>query len=168
MPMSKIEIPESKRSFVINNEHADMIVNDLLQGNYEELGKIFTDLVNYNLYGDEAISEYKTDDRTVRTARRLLKSDSENYITNWISRSQQNSKNRTSKQIPERAEIEDYARAKGYDVNIVIGWAIDMSHKDWKDNNDEPIKYWKKALDAYMKGVTKNRLDNMAKNLTRK
>lgn len=154
-----------KTSFVINNEHADMIVNDLLAGEYETLGRIFADLVNYNLFGDESIVENAGDDRAERTARRLLKSDSEHYISNWLAKSEQNAKNRTSRQEPSIDEILDYARAKGYDQNTVKGWAIDQAHKGWKDQDGETIKYWKRTLDSYMRAVNKNLLNNMARSI---
>ena len=165
--MSEFKLPKSKRSFVINSEHADMIVNDLLAGEYEMLGKIFTDLVNYNLYGDESLIESASEDRTDRTARRLLRYDSEQYITNWIAKSEQNAKNRTGGTEPSRDEIIDYARAKGYDEQIAIGWAIEQSHKDWKDRDGKPVKYWRKTLDAYMRAVGKKRIEDMTKGIIR-
>ena len=154
-----------KKSFVINNEHADMICNDLLAGDYETLGRIFVDLVNFNLFGDESIVENAGDDKAERTARRLLKSDSEHYISNWIARSEQNAKNRTSRQEPSIDEILDYARVKGYDQNIVKGWAIDQAHKGWKDKDGEPVRYWKKTLDSFMRAVSRKQLDNMARSI---
>ena len=156
--MSNFEIPSTKKSFVINSEHADMIVNDLMQGDYEALGRIFTDLVNFNLYGDMAITETVDGDKAERTARRLLKSDSEHYIKHYVAKSEQNAKNRTARQYPNNAEIKDYARAKGYDEQIVMDWCIEQAHKDWLDQNGEPIKYWKKTLDAYMRGVMQNKI----------
>ncbi len=165
----KIEkIPETRNSFVINNEHADMIVNDLLQGDYEALGHIFTDLVNLNLYGDYAIIENLDDkDKAERTARKLLKTDSEHYLNHFIARSEQNRTNRTAGQYPNNAEVKDYARAKGYDENIAVGWCIEQAQNDWKDQNGEPIKYWKKTLDAYMRGVARNRIKDMASTFSR-
>lgn len=158
MSDKNFEIPSTKKSFVINSEHADMIVNDLMQGDYETLGRIFTDLVNFNLYGDMAITDTVGDDKAERTARRLLKSDSEHYIKHYIARAEQNAKNRTARQYPDNAEIKDYARAKGYDENIVMEWCIEQAHKDWIDKDGEPIKYWKKTLDAYMRAVNQNRI----------
>ena len=152
------ETLKRKKSFVINNSHADLIVNDLLQGDYEALGRIFTDLVNYNLYGDESLTECECKDKAERSARKLLKADSELYIENWIAKSEQNAKNRKSGQEPTKDELLDYARAKGYDEQIVIGWAMEKAHNDWKDENGDPIKYWKKTLDAYMRGVNRNRI----------
>lgn len=157
-----------KKSFVINNEHADMIVNDLLQGEYETLGRIFADLVNYNLFGDESIIENSSDDKAERTARRLLRSDSEHYISNWLAKSEQNAKNRTSGQEPNIDEIVDYARAKGYDVNTVKGWAIEQAHNDWKDQNGKPIKYWRKTLDAYVNAINRNKINDMALGIGKK
>lgn len=154
-----------KKSFVINSEHADMIVNDLLQGDFETLGRIFTDLVNYNLFGDESITESASEDKAERTARRLLRSDSEHYISNWLAKSEQNAKNRTSGQEPTNEEIREYARSKGYDENTVIGWAMEQAHRGWVDQNGEPVKYWKKTLDAYMRGVSKKMLENMARRI---
>ena len=167
MSKSNIEIPSTRKSFVINSEHADMIVNDLLQGDYEALGRIFTDLVNLNLYGDMSIIENLDGDKAERTARRLLKSDSEHYIAHYKARSEQNSKNRTAKQYPDNAEIKDYARAKGYDENIVMEWCLNQAHNDWLDQNGEPIKYWKKTLDAYMRGVMQNKIKASMKDMFR-
>lgn len=160
--MDKVEIPETRKSFVINSEHADMIVNDLMQGDYEALGRIFTDLVNLNVNGDLSITETACESKAERTARRLLKSDSEHYIAHYKARSEQNAKNRTSNQQPAREEILDYARAKGYirnldDEQVVVGWAMEQAQRDWKDRNGEPIKYWKKTLDAYMVAVMKKK-----------
>ncbi len=160
--MSKIEIPKNKKTFVINSEHADMIVNDLLQGDYETLGRIFTDLVNYNLTGDEQIIEITCEDKAERTARRLFKSDSEHYITHYTDRSKQNAKNRTAGQYPDDLEIKDYARAKNYDEQIVLDWCIKQAHNNWKDQNGEPIRYWKKTLDKYMQGVNRKKIEQMA------
>ena len=158
--MSNFEIPSTRKSFVINSEHADMIVNDLMQGDYEALGRIFTDLVNFNLYGDLTITETECNDKIERSARKLLKSDSEHYITHYIARSEQNAKNRTASQYPDDAEIKDYARAKGYDPNIVMDWCIKQAHNDWKDQNGQPIKYWKKTLDSYMQAVMRNKIND--------
>lgn len=167
--MSKeLKIPNTKREFVINCEHADMIVNDLLQGEYETLGRIFVDLVNFNLYGDLSITETECQDKADRTARRLLKADSERYIENWLSRSQKNSKNRKSGQQPDNAEVKDYARAKGYDENVAVGWALEQAKRDWTDTDGEPIKYWKQKLDAYMKAVNRNRIEEMTKTIGRR
>lgn len=166
--MSNSENLARKKSFVINNDHADMIVNDLLQGEYEALGRIFADLVNYNLYGDETITECECTDKAERTARRLLKADSEHYINNWLAKSEQNSKNRKGLedgQGPGREEILDYARAKGYDEQIAIEWALNRAKDDWKDNDGNPIRYWKKPLDAYMKAVNRNRIKEIAGNM---
>lgn len=163
--MSDFQIPPSKKSFVLNNEHCDMIVNDLLQGDYEALGRVFSDLVNYNLYGDLSITERECSDKAERTARRLLKTDSENYINNWIAKSEQNAKNRTSNQRPDNAEIKDYARAKGYDEQVAVAWAIEMAHKDWLDNNGDPIRYWKKALDGYVRGINKNKVNDTIRDI---
>jgi len=154
-----------KKSFVINSEHADSICNELLAGEYETLGRIFVDLVNYNLYGDETITETECTDKIERHARRLFKTDSENYIRNWLAKSEQNAKNRTSKQEPTRDELVAYANAKGYDEQTVIGWSIEQAQKNWLDPNGEPIKYWKKTLDAYMKGVNRNKLEEMVKGI---
>lgn len=167
MNKSDIEIPSTRKSFVINSEHADMIVNDLLQGDYETLGRIFTDLVNFNLYGDLTITETIGNDKADRTARRLLKSDSEHYIAHYKARSEQNAKNRTARQYPDDAEIKDYARAKGYDPNIVMDWCINQAHNDWLDKNGEPIKYWKKTLDSYMQAVMRNKVTAGMKDMFR-
>lgn len=166
--MSNFEIPSTKKSFVINSEHADMIVNDLMQGDYEALGRIFTDLVNFNLYGDLTITETVDGDKAERTARRLLKSDSEHYIKHYVAKSEQNAKNRTARQYPDNAEIKDYARAKGYDEQVVMDWCISQAHQDWKDQNGEPIKYWKKTLDAYMQAVNRKRIEDITKNIGRR
>lgn len=165
---NKLEIPSTKKSFVINSEHADMIVNDLMQGDYEALGRIFTDLVNYNLYGDLSITETMECDKAERTARRLLKSDSEHYISHYKARSEQNAKNRTSGQQPDKAEVRDYARAKGYDENIAIGWAIEQVQRDWKDQDGKPIQYWKKTLDAYMQAINRKRIEDMTKTFNKR
>ena len=157
-----------KKSFVLNSEHSDMIVNGLLKDDFETLGRIFTDLVNYNLYGDESIVENAGDDKAEIMARRLLRSDSEHYISNWLARSEQNAKNRTSGQEPSNDELMDYARAKGYDTNIVKGWAIDQAHRSWTDQDGNPIKYWKKTLDAYMRGVNRKRIEDMTKTIGRR
>lgn len=156
---------KNKQSFVINNEHADMIVNDLLKGDFEALGRIFTDLVNYNLYGDETIVEYECTDKAERTARRLLKVDSEHYIKSWLARSDQNAKNRKSGATPTNDEVRDYCKAKGYNEQIAIDWAFDKAHNNWCDDAGEPIKYWKKSLDAYMRGVTRNQLNDFGNSL---
>ena len=166
--MSNFEIPSTKKSFVINSEHADMIVNDLMQGDYEALGRIFTDLVNFNLYGDLSITETVDGDKAERTARRLLKSDSEHYIKHYVAKSEQNAKNRTARQYPDNAEIKDYARAKGYDEQIVMDWCITQAHNDWLDQNGQPIKYWKKTLDAYMQAVMRNKISDTLKDKFRK
>lgn len=168
MQVSNFEIPSTKKSFVINSEHADMIVNDLMQGDYEALGRIFTDLVNFNLYGDLTITETVDGDKAERTARRLLKSDSEHYIKHYKAKSEQNAKNRLSGQRPDNAEIKDYARAKGYDENIVMEWCINQAHNDWLDQNGEPIKYWKKTLDAYMQAVMRNKINDAMKDKFRR
>ena len=167
--MSKeFNIPNTKREFVINSEHADMIVNGLLKDDFETLGRIFADLVNYNLYGDESIVENAGEDKAEIMARRLLRSDSERYIENWIARSQKNSKNRTSGQQPDNAEVKDYARAKGYDENVAVGWALEQAKRDWTDTDGKPIKYWKQKLDAYMKAVNRNRIEEMTKTIGRR
>ena len=166
--MSDFKIPDTKKSFVINSDHADMIVNDLMQGDYEALGRIFTDLVNFNLYGDMALVETESEDKAERSARKLLKSDSENYIKHYIARSEQNAKNRTAKQYPDNAEVKEYARSKGYDENIAIGWAIEQAQRDWTEPNGEPIKYWKKTLDAYMQGVMRNKINDALKDKFRR
>lgn len=165
--MSKFEIPSTKKSFVLNNEHADMIVNDLLQGEYETLGRIFTDLVNYNLYGDESIIESSGEDKAERTARRLLRSDSEQYISNWIARSQQNAKNRKSEQYPNNDEVREYARSKGYDEEVAMSWCMEKTRNDWIGQDGKPIKYWKKNLDSYMQGINRNRINEMSRNIGR-
>jgi hypothetical protein len=152
-----------KKSFVINNSHADLIVNDLLEGDFETLGRIFTDLVNYNLFGDESLTENASGDKADRSARRLLREDSENYITSWLAKSEQNEKNRKGGQEPTDEEIKDYARSKGYNEQIAIEWAITQAHNGWKDPSGEPIKYWKKTLDAYMRGVVRNMGNNIGK-----
>lgn len=163
------ELLKRKQSFVLNNEHSDMIVNDLLQGEYEILGRIFTDLVNYNVHGDESIVDLDdTMDKAERTARRLFKVDSENYINHWIGRSQQNAKNRTSGQEPDQEELLSYARSKGYDEQTVIKWSIEQAHRDWTDQNGDPIKYWRKTLDSYMKAVNRNRLRDMTNGIGRR
>ena len=163
-----IEIPETRHTFVINNEHADLIVNDLLEGDFEALGRIFTDLVNFNLYGDYSIIEnIENADKAERSARKLFKSDSEHYIQNFKARSEQASKNRTSGQQPDNAEVRDYARAIGYDENVAVDWAIQTAQRGWTDKNGDPIKYWKKALDAYMRGIAKNRIMDMTSTIGR-
>lgn len=167
MSKSNIEIPSTRKSFVINSEHADMIVNDLMQGDYEALGRIFTDLVNYNLYGDLTITETVCEDKAERSSRKLLKSDSEHYIQHYKARSEQNAKNRTARQYPDNAEIKDYARAKGYDENIVMEWCLNQAHNNWLDQNDEPIKYWKKTLDSYMQAVNRNKFKAGMKDMFR-
>lgn len=166
--MSKIEIPSTRKSFVINSEHADLIVNDLMQGDYEALGRIFTDLVNFNLYGDYQLIETETKDKAERSARKLLKADSEHYISNYKAKSEQNAKNRTSGQQPSRDELLDYARAKGYDEQMVIEWGMEQARKEWKDSNGEPVRYWKKTLDAYMQAVNRKRIEDMTKNFGRR
>lgn len=162
---NQIEIPSTRKSFVINSEHADMIVNDLLQGDYEALGRIFTDLVNFNLYGDFSIVETECNDKAERSARKLLKSDSEHYIAHYKGRSEQNAKNRLSGQRPDRDEVKEYARLKGYDENIAMEWCLQQATNDWLDNKGEPIKYWKKTLDAYMKAVNLNKLNSSMKGM---
>lgn len=157
----------NKKSFVINNDHADMIVNDLLQGDFETLGHIFVDLVNYNVWGDETLFSdvFEYDSKSEKVARRLFKADSENYINNWISRSEKNSKNRKGLedgQGPDLEELKDYARVKGYDEQAVTHWAIEKAHDNWKDSDGNPIRYWKKALDNYMRAVNRNRIAEMA------
>ena len=166
--MAKIEIPETKRSFVINSEHADMIVNDLLQGDYEALGRIFTDLVNFNLGYNEDLKDAPCEDKAERTARKLLKTDSEHYIRNWIGRSEQNSKNRTSGQYPNNDEVRNYAISKGYDPNIAVGWAIERAQNNWCDEQGQPIKYWKKCLDSYMQGVNRKKIEDLTRNIGRR
>lgn len=162
------DVPASKKSFVINSAHADMIVNDLLQGDYEALGRLFTDLVNFNIYGDYSIIENIDDlDRTERTARKLLQADSENYIEHFVAKSQQNAKNRTSGHQPTRDELIDYARAKGYDEQTVIGWGMEQAQREWKDNNGDPIRYWKKTLDAYMQAINKKKIADITKGFSR-
>ena len=168
MSKNNIEIPSTRKSFVINSEHADMIVNDLMQGDYEALGRIFTDLVNFNLYGDYSIVETECNDKAERSARKLLKSDSEHYIQHYKARSEQNAKNRTARQYPDNNEIKDYARAKGYDENIVMEWCINQAHNDWLDQNGEPIKYWKKTLDSYMQAVNRNKINDLMKDKFRR
>lgn len=158
MSKSNIEIPSTRKSFVINSEHADMIVNDLMQGDYEALGRIFTDLVNFNLYGDLTITETVCEDKAERSARKLLKSDSEHYIQHYKARSEQNAKNRTARQYPNNDEVRDYALSKGYDPNDAVGWAMEQAQRDWLDPNGEPIKYWKKTLDSYMQAVMRNKV----------
>lgn len=157
-----------KKSFVINSEHADSICNDLLAGEYETLGRIFVDLVNYNLYGDEAITETECTDRIERHARRLFKTDSEQYIRNWCAKSEQNAKNRTSRQEPTRDEVIAYANAKGYDEQIAIGWSIEQATKNWLDPNGEPIKYWKKTLDSYMRAVNRKKVEQIARDIVKR
>lgn len=161
--MGKVEIPATRKSFVINSEHADMIVNDLMQGDYEALGRIFTDLVNLNVNGDLSITETDCDNKAERTARRLLRSDSEHYIAHYKARSETNRDNRTSGHQPSREELLDYARAKGYDQQIVIEWGMKQAQQDWCDRNGEPIKYWKKTLDSYMQAVNRKKIDDMTK-----
>ena len=85
-----------------------MIVNDLMQGDYEALGRIFTDLVNLNVNGDLSITETDCENKAERTARRLLKSDSEHYIAHYKARSETNRDNRTSGHQPSREELLDY------------------------------------------------------------
>lgn len=160
-----IKIPETKKEFVINSEHADMIVNELLQSDFETLGRIFTDLVNYNVFGDLSITESECTDKAERVARRLLHNDSECYIKNFIGRSKQASKNRTAGQEPSMDEIKEYANAKGYDSNICQEWGIRKAKEHWLDQNGEHIKYWKQSLDSYIRGVNKNRLEDEMKNL---
>ena len=164
--MDKIEIPSTKKSFVINSEHADLIVNDLLQGDFEALGRLFTDLVNFNVNGDLALAETKAEDKAERTARRLFKIDSENYIKHYCKVSEQNAKNRTAEQQPNRDEILDYARSKGYirdlaDEQVVVSWAMTQAQNDWKDRDGNPIKYWKRTLDSYMLAVMRNKTKDM-------
>lgn len=173
MAKDKTEILENRKSFVINCEHADMIVNDLLQGDYDALGRIFTDLVNFNLYGDqslydkEKIAENPDFDKSERTARRLFKSDSEHYIKHYVARSKQNSKNRTAGQYPDYSELKEYARLKGYDENLAVDWGIQQASREWKDQNGEPVKYWKKTLDAYMKAINRKRIEEMTRTFSR-
>lgn len=165
--MSKIDIPKSRKSFVINSEHADMIVNVLLEGEYETLGHIFVDLVNLNVHGDLSITEVDVADKAERTARRLLKDDSEHYISSYEARSKINADNRTSGHQPSTDELKDYAKKKGYDEQTVIGWAIKQAHNDWTDQNGEPIKYWRKTLDSYMQAVNRNKIQSMASQIGR-
>ena len=154
--------PKTRRSFVINCEHADLIVNDLLQGDFEALGRIFTDLVNYNLYGDLAIVEPACENKAERSARKLLKADSEHYIANYTAKSEQNAKNRTSGQQPDNVEVREYARSKGYNPDIALEWAVEQAQRGWTDQNGEPIKYWKRTLDAYMAAVARKQIGDFA------
>ena len=49
-----------------------------------------------------------------------------------------------------------------------MDWCISQAHQDWKDQNGEPIKYWKKTLDAYMQAVNRKKIEEFTKNIGRR
>lgn len=164
---SREERLKRKSTFVVSKEHSEMIIN-LLDGDYESLGRLFDALIRLNVDGEDVLSDSVDSKSREAFAWKLLKCDAEHFIESWLGKSEQNSKNRKGLedgQGPGLDEIKDYARAKGYDEQIVIDWAITKAHNDWKDDAGNPIKYWKKPLDAYMKGVNKKRINDMAKNV---
>lgn len=60
------------KTFKMDTVCANIIVNGLLDGDFEALGRIFTDFVNYTLYDDISIIKPECDDKCERIARDLL------------------------------------------------------------------------------------------------
>lgn len=160
---SREERLKRKSTFVVSKEHSEMIIN-LLDGDYESLGRLFDALIRLNVDGEDVLSDNVDGKSREAFAWKLLKSDAEHFIESWLGKSEQNSKNRRGLDDGEEitlAELEDYCNAKGYDIQTAKGWMIQQADNGWKDENGKPIRYWKKVLDAYMRGVNKKRLANI-------
>ena len=162
MANDRAERLKRKKTFVINKEHAEMIL-DLLDGDFEVLGKIFVDLVAFNLYGDTSLLENADEaSKPERMARKLLASDAEHYIQSWLGKSEQNTRNRTARNYPDKVEFLAYCREKGFSEQDIHDYCepyfMEKVKTSWLDQNGEPIKYWKSAFEAFMREINKDRL----------
>lgn len=97
-PKERARLLSRKEQFVISNKTADIIVNDLFRDDDAKLGKVFRDLVAFNVDGTtDLIDNVDDQDTSDRTARHLLYNDCKAFIDRWLLTSRHNASNRKGK-----------------------------------------------------------------------
>lgn len=175
--MSK-EIPKFIKYVAIDPKTASDLCNEVYPDKPETVGNIFKDYVNFFLYEDDTLVETKCD-RYEHFARNQLAddairlrahakdvSDARAIAGSKGGKSKAESKDdaadHSDSNYPDEMEVIDYIRAKEYDGNIAGKWLDGMISCGWKDEQGNPIRNWRKRLDAYMRKYNKNRMESMA------
>lgn len=177
----KKEIPKFIKYVAIDPKTASDLCNEVYPDKPEIVGDILKDYVNFFLYDDQLLVE-KECDRYEHFARNQLADDAVRLRTHAKEvsvvraesgrlggkRKAENQKSASVEYADIEDEVLDYIQAKKYDGNIAGRWLNEMIEKEWLDEDGEPIRDWRKRLDAYMKAVNKNKLDEMVNSIGRK